>query len=82
MAEGKGHVLTLNCECGNSFEDGLAGKDLETAVFSCPVCERDHRLNEEQIAGIIAAVERARKEINDALARAVKGSTILSYRPK
>ena len=56
MAEGKGHVLTLNCECGNSFEEGLAGKDLETAVFSCPVCERDHRLNEEQIAGIIAAV--------------------------
>ena len=73
MAEGKGHVLTLNCECGNSFEEGLAGKDLETAVFSCPVCERDPRLNVDQIAGSFAA---------DALARAVKGSKILSYRPK
>ncbi len=63
MAEGEGHVLTLNCDCGHQFKEGLAGKNLETYEFKCPACGVGHKLTPEQIVAIVGAVDEAAEQL-------------------
>ncbi|WP_395326908.1 hypothetical protein WBP06_09340 [Novosphingobium sp. BL-8H] len=82
MQEPEGHVLTLNCDCGNQFKESLTGKDLDTYEFNCPACGVGERLKPEQVAAIVGAVDAAAQELNESLRRVAEQSPWLKYTPK
>lgn len=81
MDEGNGNTLTITCECGNTFKESLAGKDLETEIFTCPQCGGQSQLGAEQIADVAAAVADAKKQLSEALAAVSRSSKTFTYRP-
>ncbi|MGJ0236961.1 hypothetical protein ACQEPB_00370 [Novosphingobium fluoreni] len=82
--------IGIVCECGNEFQEGIAGVELEAHEFTCPACGKSDKFTPEQVSHIVeqhkAAVaygfEEARKATSEDLQRGVRGSKDLNYRPK
>jgi hypothetical protein len=90
MDEANSVRVPVTGDCGHQFEVAIAGKDLETLEFACPDCGVTDRFTPDQITGIMADYERAKRaaiqqlrgDVGDMLAKAVRGKKNISYRPK
>ena len=57
-------TVTLNCDCGHSFEEAIGGADLEAFRFTCSSCGKEDQLTSEQIDAIVAAHKEAQETLN------------------
>ena len=90
MAKGSLRATFICDECGNKFQEELAGVELDGHEITCPACGYVDRIDEKLAQSIIAQVEvargqfvkDARKELEKGFRRAARGSKHVKYRPK
>ncbi len=63
MPKDNGHIITLRCDCGHEFEEGLAGKDIQAYEFKCPACGVGTNLTTEQIDAITSPADDAVEQL-------------------
>lgn len=66
-------LVAVTCECGEKYQVGIAGIELETMQFTCPECGTSDRFTADQITQIVAGHKSAAEKARDAIRKAVIG---------
>lgn len=82
--------ITITCDCGHSFEEGIAGVELDGYEFTCPACGHVDAFSPEQAHALVAqveaaqaiALENARNVLGERFERATRGNQHVDYRRK
>lgn len=65
MTDPNAVLIGVTCECGEKYQIGVAGLDLETMEFTCPRCGDVDRFTPEQVAQIVDGHKRAAKQARE-----------------
>lgn len=74
--------VPVTCSCGNQFNVGLAGRDLNTVEIACNACGDSRLLTEEEIASLVQQHQAMKEAATDALSRATRGMKGVKFIPK
>lgn len=70
MTDANSVRIGVTCECGEKYEVGIAGIDLDTMQFTCPACGKVDGFTPDQVADIVRrhklAAEQARQAFRNA----------------